>query len=659
MPIPALHRTCAGRVAAVIAAVLAVLAPVNAHAQRQPFIDHLITVRSLLFGPYGDEGDRIVNEIDRLSAALAHWDDSVLAQERKLSAPVPVAVTRAARAEQRSAMAAVLVGRGRFGAALFEIDAALAFNPGRRQLHALRGRLLDAFERPAEAAAAYHRAWDLGRASVSSAYLALSATADDSTDVDTTPMGTLLDAQRRAASPSADRSAVEPIRELALIPDGASKTPVFAPAAYAAAFSAIAAGRYALALGRLRAAAQRDPLIVDPASRSRAMALGIARLRAGMMADAIAPLEAAASAYPDSSEAHRILGTAYGAAGDSVNAAAHLQRAVVLAPRDERSRLALARAWRDAGHLEAAEQSLRETIAVLPYSAESRWMLGGILERTGRGLEAARELEAAANASVIAGRAGLYWRAAEVYDRHQEFDRVVALLRERVRLDPNNPLFHRQLGLVQSRLGQHDEAFAELTMADLLGGADAETLAAIGQIHLDADRLEDAAAAARRAIALAPDRREARYVLGRALLRLGRSAEAQEQLDAFQHLRARAMDDQRRTFEIDTLRAAAARESVAGQHDRAAATWRRVIDRLPLAPDVRVAAAETLVASGQLEEAASQFERGASLGAGPDVQRRLADLYARLGRRAKSEQARLAYEQQVKSLLRMTPSASQ
>jgi tetratricopeptide (TPR) repeat protein len=654
--IPALRTTRAGRLAASLVAVLAVLAPGGAYAQRQPFIDHLITVRSLLFGTYGDEADRILAEIDRLSGALAEWDASLLVQERTLRTSSPAA-PRAARAEERSALAALLVNRGRLGAALLEVEVALALNPGRRQLHSLRGRLLDAFGHQTDAAVAYRRAWDLDRDDAVSAYLALSLGSGSSTDAGPTPTRTLLEAQRRAASVSADRPGLRPIREVSLIPDQASKAPVFAPAAYADVFSAIAAGRYPVALAQLRAAAARDPLIVDPASRSTEMSLGIARLRAGLMAEAIAPLESAATLYPDSSEAHRILGAAYGTVGDSVQAVAHLQRAIVLSPRDERSRLALARAWRDSGRLDLAEQALRETLAVLPRSAESRWRLGEILERTGGGLNAAHELEAAASASVIAGRAALYWRAAQAYDRHQEFERVVALLRKRVLVDPNNPTFHRQLGLVQSRLGQRDEAFAELALADLLGGADAETLTTIGQIHLDADRLEDAEVAARRAIVMAPDHREARYVLGRTLLRQGRPADAREQLDAFQRLRARAMDDQRRTFEIDTLRAVAARESAAGQHDQAAATWLGIVERLPVAPDVRIAAAEALAASGQLEAAAMQFEKAASLGAGPDAQRRLAEVYAQLGRRLKSDQARRAYEQQVKSLLKVTPSA--
>lgn len=639
---------CTVRLAAASLAFFIAFLPETAFAQRQQFIDHLITFRSLLFGPYGDEGERIVRELELISIALAEWDNSVRAGEQRVRTSGGAS---GGGVDERASLAQLFASRGRFGAALFEIEAALALDPGRRQLHTLRGRLLDAYRHETEAASAYRRAWELDRGDAVSAYLAFSALSSPAAAQSTaTPIDTLLAAHRRATSFSS-RYGPEPIRDVQLIPDRSSRTPVFAPPAYADGFSALSAGNYAQALDRLRAAAMRDPLVVDQALRSTALSAGIARLRAGLMAEAIPLLESAASTYPDSSEAHRILGSAYGATGDDGNAVEHLQRAVSLTPRDGRSRLSLARALRDAGRLDEAAQSLRDALTILPRLAEARWMLADVLEKTGRGLDAARELEAAASATVIAGKGALYSRAAEIYDRHQEFDRVVTLLRHRVSLDPNNPAVHRQLGLVYSRLGRREEALAELVMADLLGGADAESLAAIGQIHLDAGRLDDAEAIARRAIAVQPDRQDARYVLGRTLLRQGRTDEAREQLEVFQRLRAGALTEQRRTFEIDKLRADAARASAAGRHRDAASIWQRIVEQMPRVPGFHVAAADAFAASGELEDATVHLEKAASLGGGPAVRLRLADLYERLGRREDSERARRFYEQEVKELL--------
>ncbi len=620
--------------AATFIALAVVLMPSAASAQRQPFVDHLIAFRSLLFGPYGDEGPRAVEELDRLSAALSAWDNSVRADEGAFG----------------------LASRGRYVEALSEVDAALAIDPRRRALHTLRGRLLDALGREPEAAGAYQRAWELERTDAVNAYLAFSSTpAPDTSESIPPPVVALLDAL--AVRAAADRSGATPILELPLIPDGASASPLFAPVAYAGGFDAIAAGNYAEALARFRAAAARDPLIADHVSRSETMSIGIAMLRAGRMQEAIAPLESAAAMYPDSSEVHRILGTAYGAIGSDAKAIEHLRLAVRLAPGDERGRLALARALGDAGRLDEAAQSIRDTISVLPGSAEARWTLAGVLEKAGRGIEAARELDAAAALPLVAGRTALNWRAAEIYDLHQDFDRVTALLRQRVRLAPNNPAVHKQLGLVQSRRGRSDEAFAELAMADLLGGADAESLSVLGQIHLGAGRLRDAESVLRRAVAMQPDRQDAHYALGRTLLQQGRASEAREQLDAFQQIRDRAMDDQRRNFEIDKLRAEAAQQAAAGHANEVAAIWGQIVDRLPNSPEFRVAAADALAAIGEFQKAAEHLEKAATLGAGPAVQLRLAEIYAKLGRREESEQARQAYERRMQDLLKAPLSA--
>ena len=73
------------RLAVTSIALTVALMPSAASAQRQPFAEHLITFRSLLFGPYGDEGPRALEEIDRLSAVLSAWDSSVRAEESTLS----------------------------------------------------------------------------------------------------------------------------------------------------------------------------------------------------------------------------------------------------------------------------------------------------------------------------------------------------------------------------------------------------------------------------------------------------------------------------------------------------------------------------------------------------------------------------------------------
>ena len=120
-----------------------------------------------------------------------------------------------------------------------------------------------------------------------------------------------------------------------------------------------------------------------------------------------------------------------------------------------------------------------------------------------------------------------------------------------IRLVPNEANGHKDLGLAHYRAGRDDEAAIELLMMALLGKEDGEALGALGQIHFDAGRLDRAESALRRAVALDPTRAQARYVLARTLLRLGHNTEAHEHLAAFEQLRVRAFDEQRRKFDSD------------------------------------------------------------------------------------------------------------
>jgi tetratricopeptide (TPR) repeat protein len=245
-----------------------------------------------------------------------------------------------------------------------------------------------------------------------------------------------------------------------------------------------------------------------------------------------------------------VLGIVYRAVGRLPESIAQFEEAVRLAPGDERARVALGSALIEAGRPEDAERALRNAIAQLPASGEARWALADVYERQDRSPEAIRELEASTSLIVIAGKVHLYWRIAQIaYAQHRDHRRVIDVLTRRLHLVPNEPHAHKDLGLAYARAGRDEEALLELLMTRLLGYEDAETLTAIGQAFLNQQRLEQAEAALVRAVALDPAYAQARYALGRTLQRLGRAADAAEQLKAFDRLRAAAFEEQRATFE--------------------------------------------------------------------------------------------------------------
>jgi tetratricopeptide (TPR) repeat protein len=628
-------RTPAIRQRATAACVVALLAlvPGRAEAQKDPFIDAFIRFHSSLAGIYGDEGPQVAASLDQMAVSLAAWDRAARDVEADLNAR-PI--------NTPSDLALHYVDSGRLDDALKAIEAAIQIEPGRAAFHQFRGLIHEAAGRPAEALVAFHMASTLDPDDPIAAYLLADRRVASASPEDLQPqVATLLTAYRRAGTAPSRRA---PFRQLALIEDRVADTPIFSPASYADGFRLFAQRRYQEAIARFRDAMAHDPLVADRAARSGRMAEGIAALRRGQGAAAIEHLEAAVMAAPASSEAHRILGIAHRAIGNHAGSVEQLNAALQLAPHDERARVGLGRALSDAGRTEEAERALRDTIRALPASAEAYWAMADVYEEMGRGIDAIRELETAASFTVLAGKSQLYWRLAELWHRHQDYERVVTALSHRARLMPNEAGAHKDLGLAYVRVGRQDQALIELTMSALLGLEDAETLAAIGQIHLNAGQYPLAEEVLRRAVAMQPDFAQARYALGSTLLRIGKAEEGKVQLAEFQRLRAAALDEQRRAFEIETLIHEADLRTREGRNDLAAGIWQKVVDREPRNPAYLTALADALARTGQLESAVRHLETAAAGDAGPEVYRQLAALYAKLGRVEEGAKAQATYE---------------
>ena len=535
----------AGRAAhaVALAAALVCLAPAEAVAQRAAFVEAFVAFHSRLIGTYGDEGPRIAASLDAMASTLAEWERQGRAAEAELKSHASTPA---------GDFAVLYLDAGRLDAALRAMDAAIEAEPRRAAFHRLRALILEALGRQPDAVAALAAAWEIDPDDPIGAYLladrriALDATADVAPQV-----ATLIAAFERMQS-AADRPSA-PFVELTLVDDFSADTPIFSPVLYAEGLESFARGRYKEAIARFRDALSRDPLTVDPALRSDPMVKGIAALRSGRAADAIPYLEAAVAASPNSAEAHRIAGTAHRANGDDTRSVEHLEAAVRLAPGDERARVALGRALMDAGRHEQAETALRATLEKLPASGEARWALADLYETMGRLPDAIAAIEAATSLTVIAGKGHLYWRLARLLHRHQDYEGVAIALANRGRLALNEPIVHKDLGLAYTRLGRQDHALVALLLSAIIGVEDAETLAAIGQIHLDARRYPLAERVLRRAVAMQPDLPQAQYALGTTLIRLGQSDEGKQHLSEFQRLRAAALERQQRSVEGGAL----------------------------------------------------------------------------------------------------------
>jgi len=272
-------------------------------------------------------------------------------------------------------------------------------------------------------------------------------------------------------------------------------------------------------------------------------------MRENRTAAAIEYLEAAVATLAESSEAHRLLGLAYRAGARRQDGIRHLRDAVRLAPHDERAGVALGAMLTEAGNLTDAEHVLRQTIEAVPASGVARWSLAVVYDLQNRGPDARSTLEEVVALPIVAGKAAVHWRIAQLAHRHQDYEVVIDALAQRARLLPNEPGAHKDLGFAFFRIGRGDEALTEFLMTLFLGGEDAETVSAIGRIHLAAERFDAAERTLRRAVALSPTNPQARYALGNTLIRTGKTSEGMEHLREFERLRSSARDDQRREFE--------------------------------------------------------------------------------------------------------------
>ena len=511
-----------------VALAVALLLPSSASAQKDRFRDALIAFRASLGGTFGDEGPQLRAALDDMASSLAEWDREAASAETELRGGLPDAPPED-RLRRRIALASLMLDRGRWAEALVDLDVAAAENPRRAFVYLARGLVRDTAGDTTGAAGDFRRAWELDRGDPIKAYLLVTrGLVAGVLDDPGPPIDALLAAHRARAVPSG-------FMEIGLLRDRA-EWPVFAPASYAEGFALVAKGRYREAVESFRAAVARDPLLIDPAAKTEQLVRGIAKLRDGQYAAAIAHLEAAVAASPGSAEAHRLLGTAYYLAERPAESLERFTTAIRLVPSDERSRLALARELLTQKRTKEGESALHEAIAELPSSAEARWALAQLYVQDDRSTEALRELEALSTFPMLAGRGQVDWLLSQLHRRHQDVEAMTRVLSDRVRLDLNNPVVHKELGLAYTLSGSRQLALAELLLTALFAPDDVETLAGIGQLHLDDGRYSEAEAVLRRVVARAPDRAQARFALGTALLRLGREEEGRAELDAFQRL---------------------------------------------------------------------------------------------------------------------------
>jgi tetratricopeptide (TPR) repeat protein len=606
-----------------------------------------------LEGAYGDEGSQILASLDAMAQALEQWDAAIRAAESGLQSEIGRAEAPIA-ARMRATLAGAYLDRGRTADALREFTTASELDPGRADVHAFLGLIHSQVTGDsALAASAFGRAAALdARNPVRWYALAQQLLKNGSVDEARGARQIFRETWDQQAIGKGRTAIDPPFARLTIVPEKSRVEPFFPPVLYVDGFARLERGDYAGAIAQFRDQTAHDPLTARPVQRLEALGQGAAAFRDGSLDIAIRRLTVAIELEPARAELHRILGRVYLANEQDEEAVAELAIAAQLNPLDERTRLTLADALVGSGRLADAERVYRDMIGVFPASGRARYELARICQRQGRYDETLRELGTAITFHPLLGLNGIYQIVASLNAARQNFDAALHANRQRVEILPNDADAHRALGDTFARLGRRDEALAEYAMTLMLATGRADAYTAMSQLHLEDGRYADAVDTSQRALLLDADLPQAHYLLGTALLRLGRSDEGQQALADYQRLQAAAAAAHAREIELGGIRREAAESSANGDHEHAVSLLRRA---LALEPDAAVSHLNlglALLYAGYPAEAVDRFNSAVALTSPPDVHRHLAAAYAALGRLDDSRRELALYEQLKRESLR-------
>jgi tetratricopeptide (TPR) repeat protein len=614
--------------------------PPAAAEDRQTFARAVVDLTRALEGLYGDEGPHALAALESMSAALAHWDRRLRHDQARVAAEADTLPPSTA-ARLHAAIGAALHERGRLDEAVAALERAIASDPSFAEAYLRRG-LVRLPDEPAQALRDFHQAFARD-ADVVAAYWLLQAEAAVSTG------GAIGVTSDRTLGPTAGtdrtldvlatvyREHASGSRRADLFPDArllpdTQVAPIFPLVRYAEGYGHLAAGRYHRALDALRDAAAGDPLLTDTALRLDTVREGIAAVRRGDVAAAVAQLGAGAAHAPESSSVRRLLAMAHRAAGRLDDSVAHLEAAVGIDPLDERTWLELVSTLRLTADQTRLEEALERALEVLPDSGALRWANARRLGEVDRGEAMRHELEVLPVDPMLAGRGHVRAVLGQLHMVALRLDDAMDVFRRSVLVGPNDFQAQVHLGEVYRTEGYQRPALAAFVAAALLGPDRPEAHTGIGQVQLAAHRIDEAALAFRRALAADATHAEAHYGLAQVFQRMGANEPAALHFERYRELQQARLD--RRRHELDTsalVRDARLHEAHA-RHDQAVESWRAVVARDPDDPGHRQALAEALVRAGALGAAVEVLETLASTVPDPGIHRRLAELYFQQGR---------------------------
>ncbi|MBV8857515.1 MAG: tetratricopeptide repeat protein [Acidobacteria bacterium] len=275
---------------------------------------------------------------------------------------------------------------------------------------------------------------------------------------------------------------------------------------------------------------------LSPSDAALVMQLARVQLAGKDIRGAGRSLESAVARGVESAPLYALLADVYEQAGHPENAIPAMRLAIQLDPRSEKYRFAYGVLLTDAYAPAAAVIRLGEALKEFPDSPRLWFALGLAHFKQGRDDDAARAFGRAAGLDPKFAPAYAYLGLLGV--RKGDVAGAVALYEKALGADPQLSVLHYLLAEALLQQPDADAARVEshLKRAAELDATFSAPRLSLAKLYIRGERWADAVAELEKVTALEPDSADAYYQLGRAYVRLKRTAEAQAAVETFKRL---------------------------------------------------------------------------------------------------------------------------
>jgi tetratricopeptide (TPR) repeat protein len=275
-------------------------------------------------------------------------------------------------------------------------------------------------------------------------------------------------------------------------------------------------------------------LKLNPAMPSASALLGISLFEMGEYEEARPRLEAALRANASDSNAKLYLVHDLTKLGELEAAETHLQQLAARQPKNQELWYLLAKL-----HMQLSEQALAKMNAIDPNSVLAHELSGEMMEAMNNYDGAVVELKKAVE--MAPQRPGTHYKLGDAYFSLSQWDSAAEQFQAELAVDPANCRAHWKLGtVVLQKNGNPDEALADINRALSMCPTLTDARVDRARVLIKLERNAEAASDLEAAVKADPSEPTAHFLLAKAYRALGRTQDAQAEMQTFSKLEERA-----------------------------------------------------------------------------------------------------------------------